>query len=46
MMVWRRHGGFGVRGAALSRVLAAVKKLVAELDLEIEVMKEGAAKNW
>ena len=49
--VWRKR--FGALGAGEVRRLkqleaenARLKKLVAERDLEIEVMKEVAAKNW
>jgi len=49
--VWRkRFGGFGVNDVRRLKQLEAenarLKKLVAERDLEIEVMKEVAAKNW
>ncbi len=48
---WRqRFGGMGVPDAArlreLERENGRLKKLVAERDLEIEVMKEVAAKKW
>jgi putative transposase len=48
---WRRRfGGFQVDDVRRLRRLEAengrLKKLVAERDLEIEVMKEVAAKNW
>ena len=48
---WRkRFGGFEVNGVRRLRQLEAenarLKKLVAERDLEIEVMKEVASKNW
>jgi putative transposase len=51
MYVWRKR--FGTfegndvrRLKALEAENARLKKLVAERDLEIEVMKEIAAKNW
>lgn len=49
--VWRkRFGGLAEsdvrRLKALEAENARLKKLVAERDLEIEVMKEIAAKNW
>ena len=49
--VWRkRFGGFQASDVRRLRQLEAenarLKKLVAERDLEIEVMKEVAAKNW
>jgi putative transposase len=49
--VWRkRFGGLEARDVRRLRQLetenARLKKLVAERDLEIEVMKEVAAKNW
>ena len=48
---WRkRFGGFEVNDVRRLRQLQAenarLKKLVAERDLEIEVMKEVASKNW
>ena len=48
---WRkRFGGFQARDVRRLRQLEAenarLKKLIAERDLEIEVMKEVAAKNW
>ena len=48
---WRkRFGGFQASDVRRLKHLAAenarLKKLVAERDLEIEVMKEVAAKNW
>ena len=48
---WRkRFGGFEASDVRRLRQLEAenarLKKLVAERDLEIEVMKEVAAKNW
>jgi putative transposase len=48
---WRkRFGGFAVSDVRRLRQIEAenarLKKLVAERDLEIEVMKEVAAKNW
>jgi hypothetical protein len=48
---WRKHfGGFQVNDIRRLKQLEAenarLKKLVAERDLEIEVMKEVAAKNW
>ena len=48
---WRkRFGGFEVNEVRRLRQLQAentrLKKLVAERDLEIEVMKEVASKNW
>jgi putative transposase len=48
---WRkRFGGFQANEVRRLRQLEAenarLKKLVAERDLEIEVMKEVAAKNW
>jgi putative transposase len=48
---WRkRFGGFQASEVKRLRQLEAenarLKKLVAERDLEIEVMKEVAAKNW
>ena len=48
---WRkRFGGFEPNDVRRLRRLetenARLKKLVAERDLEIEVMKEVAAKNW
>jgi putative transposase len=48
---WRkRFGGFEPSDVRRLRQLEAenarLKKLVAERDLEIEVMKEVAAKNW
>jgi putative transposase len=48
---WRKHfGGFEVNDVRRLRQLEAenarLKKLVAERDLEIEVMKEVASKNW
>src|ERR1700730_15400123 len=48
---WRkRFGGFEANDVRRLRQLEAenarLKKLVAERDLEIEVMKEVAAKNW
>jgi putative transposase len=51
MYVWkRRFGGMGVdetrRLKQLESENARLKKLVAERDLEIEVMKEVAAKKW
>jgi putative transposase len=51
MYVWkRRFGGMGVdetrRLKQLETENARLKKLVAERDLEIEVMKEVAAKKW
>jgi putative transposase len=49
--IWRkRFGGLGASDVRRLRQLEAenarLKKLVAERDLEIEVMKEVAAKNW
>jgi putative transposase len=49
--VWRkRFGGFAANDVRRLRQLegenARLKKLVAERDLEIEVMKEVAAKKW
>ncbi len=48
---WRkRFGGFSANDVRRLRQLEAenarLKKLVAERDLEIEVMKEVASKNW
>ena len=48
---WRkRFGGFQASDVRRLRQLetenARLKKLIAERDLEIEVMKEVAAKNW
>ena len=48
---WRkRFGGFEANDVRRLKQLevenAQLKKLVAERDLEIEVMKEVAAKNW
>jgi len=48
---WRkRFGGFEANDVRRLRQLevenARLKKLVAERDLEIEVMKEVASKNW
>lgn len=48
---WRkRFGGFQASDVRRLRQLEAenarLKKLVAERDLEIEIMKEVAAKNW
>ena len=48
---WRkRFGGFEVNDVRRLRQLEAenarLKKLVVERDLEIEVMKEVASKNW
>ena len=48
---WRkRFGGLGPNDVRRLKQLEAenarLKKLVAERDLEIEVMKEVAAKNW
>jgi putative transposase len=48
---WRkRFGGFDTNDVRRLRQLEAenarLKKLVAERDLEIEVMKEIASKNW
>jgi putative transposase len=48
---WRhRYGGMSVPDATrlreLERENTRLKKLVAERDLEIEVMKEVAAKKW
>ena len=48
---WRkRFGGFQAHDVRRLKQLdaenARLKKLVAERDLEIEVMKEVAAKNW
>lgn len=48
---WRKHfGGMTVPDAKRLKVLEAenvrLKRLVAERDLEIEVMKEVAAKKW
>ena len=48
---WRkRFGGFQANDVRRLKQLEAenvrLKKLVAERDLEIEVMKEVAAKNW
>ena len=48
---WRkRFGGFGASDVRRLKQLEAenarLKKLVAERDLEIEVRKEVAAKNW
>ena len=46
----KRFGGFQVNDVRRLRQLevenARLKKLVAERDLEIEVMKEVASKNW
>jgi putative transposase len=49
--IWRkRFGGFEASDVRRLRRLetenARLKKLVAERDLEIEVMKEVASKNW
>ena len=49
--MWRkRFGGFQANDVRRLRQLevenARLKKLVAERDLEIEVMKEVASKNW
>jgi putative transposase len=49
--LWRkRFGGFQANDVRRLKQLEAenarLKKLVAERDLEIEVMKEVAAKNW
>ena len=49
--IWRkRFGGFQASDVRRLKQLAAenarLKKLVADRDLEIEVMKEVAAKNW
>jgi putative transposase len=51
MYVWRRRfGGMSVDETKRLKQLEAentrLKKLVAERDLEIEVMKEVAAKKW
>ena len=51
LYTWRkRFGGFQAddvrRLKQLETENARLKKLVAERDLEIEVMKEVAAKNW
>jgi putative transposase len=51
LYVWkRRFGGMSVDEAKRLKQLevknARLKKLVAERDLEIEVMKEVAAKRW
>lgn len=51
MYVWRRRfGGMDVADAKRLKALEAentrLKKLVAERDLELEVMKEIAAKKW
>jgi putative transposase len=51
LYVWRkRFGGMSVdetrRLKALESENARLKKIVAERDLEIEVMKEIAAKKW
>jgi putative transposase len=44
--IWRkRFGGFQANEVRRLKQLEA-EKLVAERDLEIEVMKEVAAKNW
>ena len=46
--VWRKRFG-GLQSNDVRRLEAEnarLKKLVAERDLEIEVMKEVAAKNW
>jgi putative transposase len=48
---WRkRFGGFQANDVRRLKQLATenarLKKLVAERDLEIEIMKEVAAKNW
>ena len=49
--VWRKRSG-GLQSNDVRRLKqleaenARLKKLVAERDLEIEVMKEVAAKNW
>ena len=46
---WRkRFGGFQASDVRRLREAenARLKKLIAERDLEIEVMKEVAAKNW
>ena len=49
--VWRKRFG-GLQSNDVRRLKqleaenARLKKLVAERDLEIEVMKEAAAKNW
>ncbi len=48
---WRkRFGGFQANDVRRLRQLetenSRLKKLVAERDLEIEVMKEAASKNW
>jgi putative transposase len=46
----KRFGGFEVNDVRRLRQLEAenarLKKLVAERDLEIEVMKEVASENW
>ena len=46
----KRFGGFQAKDVRRLKQLetenARLKKLVAERDLEIEVMKEVAAKNW
>jgi putative transposase len=42
--IWRKR--FGEFQASDVRRLRQLEKLVAERDLEIEVMKEVAAKNW
>jgi putative transposase len=51
LYAWRkRFGGFQASDVRRLKQLeienARLKKLVAERDLEIEVMKEVAAKNW
>ena len=51
LYTWRkRFGGFQASDVRRLKQLeienARLKKLVAERDLEIEVMKEVAAKNW
>ena len=51
LYTWRRRfGGFQASDVRRLKQLeienARLKKLVAERDLEIEVMKEVAAKNW
>ena len=51
LYTWRqRFGGFQANDVRRLKQLEAenarLKKLVAERDLEIEIMKEVAAKNW
>ena len=48
--IYKRFGGFQANDVRRLKQFEAenarLKKLVAERDLEIEVMKEVAAKNW